>query len=125
MKKTSVLLLILLVLSTATFASLKPKQIVGKWRYEINLSNTKMEGSFVFSQKNGDMKGESFDSEGRISKLSDIKVNKKNETLCFQLIRKKDVPIEFILTVDHNKFKGKGWISDTNFEITGDKITIE
>ena len=50
---------------------------------------------------------------------------KKNETLCFDLIREDDVPIEFILIINHDKFRGKGWINDVSFEITGDKITIQ
>jgi hypothetical protein len=73
-------------------------------------------------QKNGILEGENFSSEGIASKLNNLKVNKKNETICFQVNREDDVPIEFILIVNHNKFKGKGWINEVSFEITGNKI---
>lgn len=108
--------------STASFAHLKPKEIIGKWNYEIVLSNAQLEGSFLFVQKNGKLKGENVSSEGIASKLNNLKVNKKNETLCFQVYREDDVPIGFILIVNHNKFRGKGWINDVSFEITGNKI---
>ena len=124
MKKTSLLLLFLMTISTVTFARLKEKQIVGKWKYEITLSNAQLEGSFVFNQKDGKLEGKNIQSDGNIPNLSNIKVNKKNETLCFNLLRETDIPIEFILTVTHNKFRGKGWISDADFEITGEKFTV-
>ncbi len=125
MKRTFILLLFLLALSTATFARLKSKQIVGKWKYEIALYNAQLEGSFIFTQKDGKLEGEGIQSDGQVNQLSNIKVNNKNETLCFDLIREDDVPIEYILIVNHNKFRGKGWINDVSFEITGDKITIQ
>ena len=126
MKKTFFLFLFVLALSTATSARLKPKCIVGKWKYEISLYNAQLEGSFVFSLKDGEFEGENIQSDGSISKLSNIKVNKKNETLCFDYyIREDEVPIEFILIVNHNKFRGKGWINDADFKITGEKILIQ
>lgn len=125
MKKTSLLLLIVLALSTATFAHLKPKQIIGKWKYEITLYNAQLEGSFIFTQKDRKIEGKEIQSDGRVSKLSNIQVNKKNETLCFYLIREDDVPIEYILIVNHNKFRGKGWINDVSFELSGNKITTQ
>lgn len=125
MQKALVLLLFVLVLSNTTFARLKPKQIVGEWKYEILLYNSQMEGTFVFLLKNGEFEGENIQSDAIVSKLSNIKINKKNDTLCFNVIRENDIPIEFILNVEHNKFKGKGWINDVNFEINGNKITIQ
>ncbi len=125
MKKTSLLLLIVLALSTATFAHLKPKQIIGKWKYEITLYNAQLEGSFIFTQKDRKIEGKEIQSDGRVSKLSNIQVNKKNETICFYLIREDDVPIEYILIVNHNKFRGKGWINDVSFELSGNKITTQ
>ncbi len=123
MKSTFIFILVLIV-AVPGFARLNSKQIVGKWKYEISLSNTQINGLLVFFQNNGDFKGENTQSDGVVSQLSNIKVNKKNKTLCFELVRKNDVPIAFILVVAHNKFKGKGWINDTNFEITGNKILI-
>ncbi|GAB1451767.1 hypothetical protein MASR2M47_18230 [Draconibacterium sp.] len=125
MKKAFFFILFGLALSSATFAGLKSKQIVGGWEYEITISNTQVGGSFVFAQNDNELTGKSIQPDGSVSGLSNIKINNKNETLCFQLIRENDVPIEFILTVDRNKFKGKGWINDASFEITGDKITIQ
>lgn len=124
MKKILILLLILTLVLPA-FARLKSKQIVGKWKYEIALYNAQMDGSFVFTQKDGEFEGENIQSDGTVSKLSDIKINKKSETLSFKLIRENDLPIEFVLIVNHNKFKGKGWINDVSFEITGNEITIQ
>lgn len=125
MKKASVFLLFVLTFSTVTSAHLKPKQIVGKWKYEISLYNAQLEGWFVFTLKEGELEGENIQSDGRVSRLTEIKVNKKNETLCFNAIRENDVPIEYILIVNHKKFRGKGWINEVSFEIAGNKITIQ
>jgi hypothetical protein len=110
-----------LAISLSSFAGLKSKHIIGEWKYVITLYNGQQDGSFIFSQKNGKLEGEVIQSDSHNS-LSKIKINKKNKTLCFELPRKDDVPIEFILSVEHNKFKGRGWINEADFEITGEKI---
>ena len=125
MNKIFTLVLFVLALSTLSSARLKPNQLAGKWKYKILLYNGQLEGWFEFSLKDEVFEGKNIQSDGNISKLSDIKINNKNETLCFKLVRENDVPIEFILIFNDNKFKGKGWISDESFEITGDKITIQ
>lgn len=120
--KRLILILFILSFSFSGFARLKSKQIIGEWKYVITLFNGQNEGSFVFFQKNGELRGEAIQSDGIIFTLSKIKVNKKNNTLCFEIPRENDVAIEFILTVDKNKFKGKGWINDADMEITGKRI---
>jgi hypothetical protein len=124
MKKTFIIFLFVLTLSTVTSAHLKPKQIVGKWKYEISLYNAQLEGWFVFIKSEKEITGKQIQSDGNVSRLSDIKINKKNETLYFKLIRENDVPIDFTLIFNHNKFRGKGWINEVSFEIAGNKITI-
>ena len=111
-----------LVVSISSFAGLKSKHIIGEWEYVITLYNGHSEGSFTFSKKNGELEGVAFQSDGRTFPISKIKVDKKYKTLCFEIPRENDVAIEFILTVDVDKFKGKGWINDTDFTITGVKI---
>lgn len=124
MKKIFTSLLFIVVLSTVSAAKLKPAQLAGKWKYEISLYNAQLEGWFVFTKSEKEVTGKQIQSDGNVSRLSDLKINKKNETLCFKLIRENDVPIDFTLIFNHNKFRGKGWISDVSFEITGEKITI-
>lgn len=125
MNKTFTLVLFLSALSTVSSARLKPKQVTGKWKFEILLYNSQLEGWFDFSLKNEGFEGKNIQSDGNISQLSDIKINSKNETLCFKLVRENDVSIDFILIFNDNKFKGKGWVSDESFEIAGNKITIQ
>jgi hypothetical protein len=96
MNKTFTLVLFLSALSTVSSARLKPKQVTGKWKYEILLYNSQLEGWFDFSLKNEGFEGKNIQSDGNISKLSDIKINSENETLCFKLIRENDVSIDFI-----------------------------
>lgn len=125
MNKIFTLVLFILALSTVSSARLKSKQLTGKWKYKILLYNAQFEGWFEFSLKDDEFEGKNIQSDGNISKLSDIKINNKNETLCFKLVRENDVPIEFILIFNDNKFKGKGWISDESFEFMRDKLTIQ
>ena len=115
------ILLFVLGFSISSFAGLKSKDVKGEWKYVITLYNSQQDGSFIFSLKNGEFEGEAIQSDGHISSLSKIKIKKKNKTLCFELPRKDDVPIEFILNVEKNKFKGKGWINEADFDITGEK----
>jgi hypothetical protein len=114
------ILLFVVGISLSSFAGLKSKHLVGEWKYVITLYNGNQDGYFIFSQKNGKLEGVAIQSDSRIP-LSKIKINKKNETLCFELPRKDDVSIEFILNVEKNKFKGKGWINEADFDITGEK----
>jgi len=121
--KKSFLVLFVLIFSLPTFAGLKSKHIVGDWKYLITLGDGYQQvGSLIFIQKECQLIGESIDEDGHSLPLSKIIINKKNKTLCFEIIRATDVPIEFMLIVETNKFKGKGWINDSNFEITGEKI---
>jgi hypothetical protein len=116
------ILVIILGISICSNAGLKSKQVIGEWKSSMIVSNTEMTGSLIFYEKSGELQGEYIPSEGTKSNISKIKINKKNNTLCFQILRETDIPIEFILIVEHKKFKGKGWISEANFEITGEKI---
>ena len=83
MKKLFILLFALTI-TIPTFAGLKSKDIVGKWKYEMTISNSEIDGSFNFSEKTGKQKGKAIQSDGRIFPLSKIKVNKKNNTLSFK-----------------------------------------
>lgn len=116
------ILLIVLGISISSFAGLKSKNVVGEWKTLIVISDSQMTGSFIFYEKSGELKGEYIPSEGTKSTTSKIKINKKNNTLTFEIPRETDIPIEFILIVEENKLRGKGWINDANFEITGEKI---
>ena len=116
------ILVITLGISISSFAGLKSKHIIGKWEYVITLYNGQSEGLFTFSKKNGELEGVAIQSDCRAFPISKIKVDKKYKTLCFEILRENDVGIEFILTVNDDKFKGKGWINDTDFTITGVKI---
>ena len=101
MKKIFASLIFVFALSIVSSARLKPKQLFGKWIYEISLYNAQLEGCFEFSLKDDEFEEKDIQSDGSISRLFNIKVNKKNETLCFDLIRENNGPIEFILIVNH------------------------
>ena len=121
MKKLFILLFALGI-SISSFAGFKSKNVVGEWKTLIVVSDAQMTGSFIFYEKSGELQGEYIPSEGTKSTISKIKINKKNNTLSFEIPRETDIPIEFILIVEDNKLRGKGWINDANFEITGEKI---
>lgn len=124
MKKLFMLLFVL-IFSLPAFAGLKSKHIVGDWKYLITLEDGYHQvGSLKFIQKESKLIGESIEEDGHSLPLSKIIINKKNKTLCFEITRENNVAIEFILIVENNKFKGKGWINDANLEITGEKINI-
>ena len=83
--KKIILILFILVISVPGFANLKSKHLVGKWKYVITLYNGQNEGSFVFSQKKGELKGEVIQPDGSVFPLSKIKVNKKRPLRSFIL----------------------------------------
>jgi len=116
------IIFIILILGLPAFSGLKSKHVIGEWKYMITLDNSQMEGTFTFFQRIGELEGKAIDSEGSIFSMSKIKIDKKNNTLFFEIPREKDVSIEIIITVNDNKFKGKGWIDDTSFIITGEKL---
>lgn len=120
--KKLLILLFTLGISISSFAGLKSKNVVGEWKTLIVVSDAQMTGSFIFYEKSGELQGEYIPSEGTKSTISKIKINKKNNTLTFEVARETDIPIESILIVEDNKLRGKGWINDANFEFTGEKI---
>lgn len=107
MNKYFTLVLFSIAFSTVSSARLKPKQIAGKWKYKILLYNAQLEGWFEFSLKDDEFEGKNIQTNGNISKLSDIKINNKNEALCFKLVRENDVPIDFTLIFSDNKIQRK------------------
>ncbi|MDX1285588.1 MAG: hypothetical protein R3182_11270 [Draconibacterium sp.] len=115
------LLLVFFVLGIALsgYAELKPKQVIGKWKYEVDADGQTMTGTLKFFEKEGKLKGEVItDMEGTFP-MTKVEL-KEGNVLYFELQPEYDV-IKVSVKVDGAKFKGTGSTYQGEFALTGEK----
>lgn len=113
-------ILFILAISTQVFAELKPKQIVGKWKYTVETDQGEMKGIFKFVEKEGKLTGSIETDEGYAFDLEKVELKKEN-TLYLEFTPEYD-PIKITLKVDGKKFKGTGEASGGEAPLTGEKV---
>jgi hypothetical protein len=119
MKKLLTVLFILAI-SMQVFAKLKPKQVVGKWKYTVEMDQGEMKGVFKFAEKEGKLTGEIVTDEGYNFTFSKVELKEEN-TLYFEFTPEYDA-IQITLKVDGNKFKGTGSSNGGEAPIVGEKV---
>lgn len=119
MKKLLIVLFILGI-STQIFAELKPKQVVGKWKYTVQMDQGEIKGVFNFTEKEGKLAGEITTDDGYSFTFSKVELKEEN-TLYFEFTPEYD-QIKITLKIEGNKFKGTGSSVNGDAPITGEKI---
>lgn len=102
------------------FAELKPKQVVGKWKYTVQLDQGEIKGIFKFAEKEGKLTGSIETEEGYTFDFSKVEIQKEN-TLYFEFTPEYD-PIKITLKIDDRKFRGIGSTYNGDAEIVGEKV---
>ena len=116
--KKLLLVLFVLGISLSGFAELKPKQIIGKWKYEVAIEGQTMTGSLKFFKKEGKLVGEVITNEGTFA-MTKVEI-KEGNILYFELQPEYDA-IKVTVKVDGTKFKGTGSTYQGDFDLTGEK----
>lgn len=118
--KKLIALLFIVAISTQVFAKLKPKQVVGKWKYTVEMDQGEMKGFFKFAEKEGKLTGSIETEEGYAFDFSKVEIKDEN-TLYFEFTPEYD-PIKITLKVEGIKFKGSGSSNAGEAPITGEKV---
>ena len=119
MKKLLAVIFILAI-STHVFAKLTPKQVVGKWKYTVEMDNGERTGVFKFAEKEGKLTGSIETADGNTFEFSKVEIKAEN-TLYFEFTPEYD-PIKITLKVDGKKFKGTGSAGGGEAPVTGEKV---
>lgn len=119
MKKLFIVLFCL-GLTLQVFAELKPKQVLGKWKYTVQMDQGEMKGVFKFAEMEGKLTGSIETEEGYAFDFSKVEIKKEN-TLYFEFTPEYD-PIKITLKIDGKKFKGIGSTYNGDAEIVGEKV---
>lgn len=119
MKKLLIVLFVLAI-STQVFAEIKPKHVVGKWKYTVETEQGEMTGVLKFVEKEGKLTGEVQTDDGGVFPLTKVEIKEKN-TLYFELNPDYDV-YKVTVTIDGKKFEGTGNTSQGEFALTGEKV---
>lgn len=119
MKKLTVFLF-LLGISTFVFAELKPKDVVGKWKYNVDTGGEQLTGVFNFMEKDGNLAGEVISANGDKIPFTKIEIKNGNE-LYLELKTDYDL-IKITFKVDGKKYSGMASNSEGEAPISGEKV---
>ena len=81
---------------------------VGTWKCEYEIGGMKLTATFTITKDGDKLAGTMSWPDQKDAKLKDVKL--KDDTLTFSAVRKfmgNKFPLDFTLTIDGNKFKGK------------------
>ena len=118
--KNLLIALIVFLLPLQSFAGLDEKEVIGKWKYVVEIDYETLTGTLKFENKNGRLIGEVQTDDGQTFSLTKVEI-KENNILYFELQPDYDV-IKASLTVEDNKFKGMIGNYDGEVPISGEKI---
>lgn len=119
MKKLIFVLFSLSLFSFVVNAQSDHEKILGKWKYSVTTDSSPMGGVLVFSEKDGNLKGEVAPDDGGLFPMTKVEM-RENNTIYFELKPEYDV-IKVTLKMDGNKLKGTGSTYQGEFEVTGEK----
>ncbi|MEN8118280.1 MAG: hypothetical protein ABFS16_14940 [Bacteroidota bacterium] len=113
-------ILVILGITLSGYADLKPKQIVGKWKYEVDAGGELLTGIFKFAEKEGKLVGEIISDDGYNIPFSKIECKEDNK-LYMEAKTDYDL-IKIDVKVDGDKFSGMGTNYEGEAPITGKKV---
>jgi len=118
MKKLLIVLFVLGI-SLQSFAELSEKDVIGSWKYEVEINYEIMTGTMKFEKKEGKLTGEVTTDMGDYLPLTNVKI-KENNILYFEITPEYDV-IKANLTIEDKKFTGTIGNYEGEIPITGEK----
>ncbi|MEN8228636.1 MAG: hypothetical protein ABFS38_10820 [Bacteroidota bacterium] len=119
MKKLLILLFVLGI-SLPSFGGLNEKDVVGKWKYKVEIEQGTMTGILKFEIKEGKLTGEVITDAEETFPFTKVEI-KENNILYFELAPDYEV-ITATLTVENKKFEGMIGTPDGEIPITGEKV---
>lgn len=118
MKKLLIALFVLGI-SLPSFAGLKEKDVIGKWKYRVETGQETLTGILQFEKSEGKLTGKVITDDGQTFPLSRVEI-KENNILYFELEPEYDV-MTVTLTVEDKRFTGTIGTYQGDISITGEK----
>jgi len=103
------ILVVALVLEACGLAGAAEKDPVGTWKCEYEIGGQKRTSTLTIKKDGDKLVGTMSWPDQNVENLKDVKL--KDDTLTFSAVRKVmnlEIPIDYKLTIDGDKFKGKG-----------------
>ena len=118
--KKHLIVLFILGMALQSFTGLSEKEVIGSWKYEIEINYEVMTGILKFEKKEGKLTGEVQTDMGDYFALTNVEI-KENNILYFELVPEYEV-MKANLTVEDKKFTGTIGNYEGEIAITGEKV---
>ena len=118
--KKLLLVIFVLGMSISSYAGLKEKHLIGKWKYEAVTEQGSIFGTLTFENKDGKLSGEVNTDDGDRFEFTKVEI-RENNVLYFELETGYET-IHATVTVEKKKFSGKVGNNQGEMPFSGVKI---
>ena len=118
--KKLLLVIFVLGISLSSFAGLKEKHVLGKWKYEAVTDQGSIFGTLTFEKKNGNLSGEVNTDDGDTFAFTKVEI-RDDDVLYFELNTGYET-LKATVTVAKKKFSGTVENNQGEMPFTGEKI---
>ena len=118
--KNFLVLLFVMAISLPSFAGLKEKHVIGKWKYKVEIDQETLTGIFKFEKKEGKLTGEVISNDGEAYTFTKVEI-RENNILYFELVPEYEI-MKANLTIEDKKFTGTIGNYEGEIAITGEKV---
>lgn len=119
MKKLLIVLFVLGFLAPVS-SQVKTKQMIGKWKYQVDAGGEYLTGTLKFAETDGALTVEVFTGEGDVFPVTKVQTKEENK-IYFEIHLDNDL-IKVLLTIEGEKMKGTGSNYQSEFSVTGEKL---
>lgn len=102
--KKLVIAVCILAISLPSFAGLKPKNVEGKWSYEISMDGQTVSGTLKFERNGKELSGEVLTEEGYTFPMTKVEI-RENNVLYFEM-EADYVPYKSTMIIDGESYTG-------------------
>jgi hypothetical protein len=118
--KKLLLVMFVLGMSISSFAGLKEKNVIGKWKYEAVTDQGSIFGTLTFESKDGKLGGEVNTDDGDTFAFTKVEI-RENDVLYFELNTGYET-LKGTVTVVKKKFSGTVGNYQGEMPLTGEKL---
>jgi len=118
--KKLLLVIFVLGISLSSFAGLKEKHLIGKWKYEAVTDQGSTFGTLTFESKDGKLSGEANTDEGDTFAFTKVEI-RENNVLYFEMDTGYET-LQATVTVERKKFSGTIGNNQREMPFTGEKL---
>ena len=118
--KKLLLVIFVLGMSLSSFAGLKEKHVIGKWKYEAVTDQGSIFGTLTFESKDGKLSGKVNTDDGDTFAFTKVEI-RENNVLYFELDTGYET-LKATVTMEKKKFSGTVGNNQREMAFTGEKL---